>query len=125
MTWDYYVYRRLIEQHPGKVLDVGCGTGRLLISYLAHGFDIEGADSSKEMLSICRKTAEQQGLTATLYEQQMQALDLTNRYSTIIVPGGSFHLMTEREEAAETLIRNYPYQAAWTQVTHHPRREPS
>ena len=23
------------------------------------------------------------------------------------------------------LIRNYPYQAAWTQVTHHPRREPS
>ena len=21
--------------------------------------------------------------------------------------------------------RNYPYQAAWTQVTHHPRREPS
>ena len=74
-----------------------------MIPYLAHGFDIEGADSSKEMLSICRKTAEQQGLTATLYEQQMQALDLTNRYSTIIVPGGSFHLITEREEAAETL----------------------
>ena len=23
------------------------------------------------------------------------------------------------------LSRNYPYQAAWTQVTHHPRREPS
>ena len=23
------------------------------------------------------------------------------------------------------LDRNYPYQAAWTQVTHHPRREPS
>ena len=23
------------------------------------------------------------------------------------------------------LTRNYPYQAAWTQVTHHPRREPS
>ena len=26
----------------------------------------------------------------------------------------------------DTLLRrNYPYQAAWTQVTHHPRREPS
>ena len=25
----------------------------------------------------------------------------------------------------EKLIRNYPYQAAWVQATHHPRREPS
>ena len=23
------------------------------------------------------------------------------------------------------VTRNHPYQAAWTQVTHHPRREPS
>ena len=28
-------------------------------------------------------------------------------------------------EEQEILNRNYPYQAAWTQVTHHPRREPS
>ena len=25
----------------------------------------------------------------------------------------------------EWVIRNYPYQAAWVQATHHPRREPS
>ena len=36
-------------------------------------------------------------------------------------PGGAaIFLDSERE-----LSRNYPYQAAWTQVTHHPRREPS
>ena len=96
---------RLIEQHPGRVLDVGCGTGRLLIPYLAAGIDIEGVDSSKEMLSICRKKARRKGLNATLYEQRMQTLDLANRYSSIIVPGGSFHLITEREEAAEALKR--------------------
>ena len=103
--WEYYVYGRLIEQHPGRVLDVGCGTGRLLIPYLAAGIDIEGVDSSKEMLSICRKKARRKGLNATLYEQRMQTLDLANRYSSIIVPGGSFHLITEREEAAEALKR--------------------
>ena len=103
--WDYYAYRRLIEQHPGKVLDVGCGTGRLLIPYLAAGIDIEGVDSSEEMLSICRENAAGKGLTATLYEQHMQTLDLTNRYSTIIVPGGSFHLIIDREESTEALRR--------------------
>ena len=30
-----------------------------------------------------------------------------------------------RELMVVLLNRNYPYQAAWTQVTHHPRREPS
>ena len=29
------------------------------------------------------------------------------------------------EDIPLPLSRNYPYQAAWTQVTHHPRREPS
>ena len=102
---DYYVYGRLIAQHPGRVLDVGCGTGRILVPYLADGIDIEGIDSSQEALSICRENAARKGLTATLYEQRMEALDLPNRYSTIIVPGGSFHLLIEREDAAKALKR--------------------
>ena len=32
-------------------------------------------------------------------------------------------LAETREDSA--LVRNYPYQTAWAQVTHHPRREPS
>ena len=107
--WEYNVYGSLIEEHPGKVLDVGCGTGRLLIPYLASGVDIEGVDSSKEMLSICRRKALQKGLTVTLYEQQMQTLDVSDRYSTIIVPGGSFHLIIGREEAGEALRRFYDH----------------
>ena len=103
--WDYYVFSRLIERHPGRVLDVACGTGRLLVPYLASGMNIEGVDSSREMLSICRDRAAKKGLTPTLHEQRMQTLDLPNRYSAIIVPGGSFHLIIEREEAAKALRR--------------------
>ncbi len=103
--WDHEAFRRLIEQHPGRVLDVACGTGRLLVPYLASGVDIEGVDSSTEMLSICRNRAAKKRLTPTFYKQRMQELDLPNRYSTIIVPGGSFHLIIDREEAAEALKR--------------------
>ena len=36
-------------------------------------------------------------------------------------------LILDQDPVADitVLSRNYPYQAAWTQVTHHPRREPS
>ena len=38
-------------------------------------------------------------------------------------PGGVMLDPIGRDE--HRFNRNYPYQAAWTQVTHHPRREPS
>ena len=104
---DYHTFGSLIEQHPGRVLDVGSGTGRLLIPYLASGIDIEGVESSEEMLSICREKAAKKGLTPALHHRHMQTLDLANRYSTIIVPGGSFHLIVERLEAAAVLKRFY------------------
>ena len=102
---DYYRFRRLIDENPGPVLDVGCGTGRLLIPYLASGMEIHGVDSSAEMLSICRDKASRMGLKPLLHRQLMQTLDVRAEYATIIVPGGSFHLVTDREEAMEALRR--------------------
>lgn len=43
--WEHDLFFRLIQQSPGKVLDVGFGTGRLMLSYLAAGIDVEGVDS--------------------------------------------------------------------------------
>src|SRR5262245_136230 len=39
----------------GPVLEVGCGTGRVLIPTARAGIDIVGLDASPSMLSICRK----------------------------------------------------------------------
>lgn len=104
---DYVAFQHLIENNPGLVLDVGCGPGRLLIPYLASGIDIEGVDSSEEALSICRGTATRMGLAPVLYHQAMQRLRLPRRYATIIIPGGSFHLVIDRGEATEALRRLY------------------
>jgi ubiquinone/menaquinone biosynthesis C-methylase UbiE len=98
-------YRDIIQAIGQPALDIGCGTGRLLLDYLAEGMDIDGVDSSPEMLRICRNKAQKSGLHPTLYQQNMQALDLPRRYRTIIVPSSSFQLVTDAHDAAEAMRR--------------------
>jgi SAM-dependent methyltransferase len=102
---DHDFFRRLIEASGGPALDVGCGTGRLLLPYLSAGLEVEGVDPSADMLAICRQRAEARGLTPILYQQTMQALDLPRRYRTIFVPCGTIQLVVERDEAFEALRR--------------------
>ena len=98
-------FRDLIERHGQPALDVGCGTGRLLLDYLAEGLDVDGVDNSPEMLALCRAKAEQRGLRPTLYEQAIERLDLPRRYGTILVPSSTFQLITDPEQARGAMWR--------------------
>lgn len=102
---DRAFFRWVIRRSGQPVLDVGCGTGRLLLDYRRRGVDIDGVDLSPEMLAICRRKATQQGLTVSTYEQAMERLNLPRRYRTIIVPSSSFQLVTGFDEAWEALRR--------------------
>ena len=105
-TWqDRPFYRGLIERSGTPALDVGCGTGRLVLDYLRAGIDIDGVDSSPEMLAICREKAAAVGLAPGLYLQEMQDLELPRRYRTIIVPSSSFQLVLDPGEAARAMTR--------------------
>jgi SAM-dependent methyltransferase len=107
-TWpDRPFYRSIIEGQGGAALDVGCGTGRLLLDYLAAGLDVDGVDNSPEMLAICRDKAAGLGIEVDgrLFEQAMQEMDLPRRYATIFVPSSSFQLLTDVREADEAMRR--------------------
>jgi SAM-dependent methyltransferase len=104
---DRSFYLDLIRERGEPVLDVGCGTGRLLLDFLALGIDVDGVEISGEMLAICRTKAAAAGLDVEgrLFEQAMEALDLPRRYRTILVPSSSFQLVVEPAAASEALRR--------------------
>lgn len=50
-------FLELIRDSGEPVLDVACGTGRLLLDYNSIGIEINGVDSSRDMLEICSQKA--------------------------------------------------------------------
>jgi ubiquinone/menaquinone biosynthesis C-methylase UbiE len=104
---DRFFFRDLIDRSGQPVLDVGCGTGRLLLDFMADGLDVDGIDNSPDMLSICREKAQKLGLQPNLYEQKMASLALPRKYQTIIVPSSSFQLITDKEDAKQAMTRFY------------------
>ena len=102
---DRFFFRELIRRSGQPALDVGCGTGRLLLDYLASGLDVDGVDISPDMLALCRQRAAERGLSPRLYQQSMDELDLPRRYRTIIVPSSSFQLVLDPVLAVEAMRR--------------------
>jgi SAM-dependent methyltransferase len=100
---DRDMYRGVIEAGGGPALELGCGNGRLLIDYRKQGLDVEGVDSSADMLAICRAHAETTGIELTLHHADWTALDLPRRYATVYNPAGSFSLIQDDEEARRAL----------------------
>lgn len=47
---------------PGRLVDLGCGTGRLAIHFAARGFDCVGVDLADEMLAKARANADARGV---------------------------------------------------------------
>ena len=85
----------------GTLLDLACGTGRLLYEMAALGFDTIGVDASAEMLCLAQshpKTGEARPL---LLCQTMQALDLYDTVDAVVCCLDSInHLTTPQDVQA-------------------------
>lgn len=102
---DYF--RRYVEAGQ-PALDLGCGTGRLLLPYLRDGLDVDGCDVSADMLARCREAAEREGLAPSLYAQPKHELDLPRRYQTIFMCG-ALGVGSTRAEDLEAIRRVYDH----------------
>src|ERR1700745_99788 len=59
-TWTTLV--RLLDDPPGTLLDVGCGTGAYAAGLAARGWNVTGVDASEDML----RRARSKGMDAVL-----------------------------------------------------------
>lgn len=83
---------------PGRVLELGCGTGRLTLAIAQGGIDIVGVDLSDSMLEAARRKARAAGVEVPFVHADMRDLNLEGKFATILIPGNSLlHLLTNEE----------------------------
>lgn len=108
---DVEFYRRRLEHCDGPILEPAVGNGRMLVPLLESGLRIEGFDSSDEMLAYCEAECRQRGLEAGLSRQSFGDFSYETRFSAIILPAGSFQLITDGAAAAAVLRRFHDHLA--------------
>ncbi|MFL8938588.1 class I SAM-dependent methyltransferase [Rossellomorea oryzaecorticis] len=106
---DIEFYQEKLKECKGRILEAMAGSGRVTIPLVENGIVVDGVDDSPEMLASCRHRLEERGLKAELYESSLQNLDLPHQYEVIIIPGGSFLLIDDRNESMEALKKLYAH----------------
>ena len=96
---------RMARESPGPILELGSGTGRILIPLLQRGLDVTGIDTSAEMTGRCLENCRARGLVPTIHQQPMQELSLPNRFALVILGSCGLGLLLSDEDVARSLAR--------------------
>lgn len=91
------------KQSGGPVLELGCGTGRVLIPTAREGIEIVGLDNSRYMLDVCRARLADEPREVrervTLHRADMREFNLDWTFALITTPFRSFqHIVRTREQ---------------------------
>ncbi|HID52267.1 MAG TPA: class I SAM-dependent methyltransferase, partial [Anaerolineae bacterium] len=111
LTADIPFILKLAGEAGGPVLELGCGSGRLLRPLAQSGYSVTGVDNSPAMLA--RASARLAGETTavqnrvTLIEADMTDFTVDGRFPLVIIPYNTFmHLDTGQATAVLRRVRD-------------------
>lgn len=95
------------KKSGAPVLELGCGTGRILVPIAEAALEIVGIDNSDPMLSECTKTIGHPGRTfpakTSLQLSDMRQLQMRAEFKTVIIPYRGFLCLASVEDQLKVL----------------------
>ena len=89
---DYWA--KSIDDAGEPALELGSGTGRVLVPLLQRGYRVVGIDTSGDMMARCVAKCRENGLRPELHEQSMLNFHLDDRFGLIFLDSGGLGLFT-------------------------------
>ena len=104
---DVKFYVDFAVETGGPVLELGCGTGRILIPSAKSGIFITGLDKSDEMLKICQRKLEDElpevRDRVNLMQGNIRNFNLDSMFSLVTITFGPFNNLISVEEQISCL----------------------
>jgi SAM-dependent methyltransferase len=103
---DVAFWRRLAAAAEGRVLELGCGTGRIGVPLARDGITLTGVDRSQPMLDRARRRARRAALAGRLRLVRADIRHLPfrdRRFALVMAPYGILQSLTRERDLAATL----------------------
>jgi ubiquinone/menaquinone biosynthesis C-methylase UbiE len=105
---DIKFYKSWAYRMKGPVLEIGCGTGRIMLEIAHEGIEIVGLDLSAAMLDIaklkCQAFPESTQKHVSFIQADMTEFDLGRKFSLIIIPFRAWQILTTPESQRQSLL---------------------
>lgn len=104
---DFYVEKASLAGSP--VLELGCGTGRIIIRLAEAGLDVVGIERDEAMLSVLEKKLAKlpsaiQGRIQVV-QGDMREFSLSQRFPVVLMPAEVYQYLTTVDDQKRTLAR--------------------
>jgi ubiquinone/menaquinone biosynthesis C-methylase UbiE len=104
---DASFYARLAEYHGPRILELGCGTGRIAVPLAREGLQVVGIDVSERMLDAARRRLGTPGDAGVgsleLVRDDVRTLDLGREFDVVCAPLGTLQHMETLDDIVSTL----------------------
>jgi len=104
---DIPLFLGLAEESGGPVLELACGTGRVLLPLARAGYQVTGLDISPHMLAVGRRKIQKEQADVRervrLVEGDMSEFAFEERFALILIPCRAFQALLERGDQRRCL----------------------
>jgi SAM-dependent methyltransferase len=102
-TADLPLWRQLVEAAPGRILELGCGTGRVALDLARRGHRVTGIDHDPALVAELDRRAGAEKLDLVAREADASHLSLGERFGLILAPMQLIQLLTDDRARAACL----------------------
>lgn len=99
--WSVWREDALTYIEPGRILEVGSGTGGLLMEMVARGYEVIGLEPSPQMLWVLRRKACRKGISLKCIRGQAQAIPFQQGSFTTVLSTFPTNYVLQRESLVE------------------------
>lgn len=102
LIWTFRKFAKILVH---RVVDMGCGTGRIALELTREGYDVTGVDKHSSMVRVAKRNARRAGLSIRFSRGSLQAPGLKGSYDAVCSIQDPFNYLLSGRSLTQALSR--------------------